>query len=81
MRSSFIPAGFRSFSFWMRHELIPDNNLWINQIFKQIETIQDDNNPFFIIISQWFDNLAYLIHEHTQFETLPIFIHICQVFF
>ncbi|CAF3524144.1 unnamed protein product [Rotaria socialis] len=58
--------------------LIPENIQWIDQIFDQFDKIQDQNDPFFIIISLWFDNLSYLIHEHTQFENLPIIIHLCQ---
>jgi hypothetical protein len=58
--------------------LIPENISWINQIFQRIEKTEDENDPFLIIISRWFDNLSYLIHEHTQFESLPNFIHICQ---
>ncbi|CAF2653370.1 unnamed protein product [Rotaria sp. Silwood2] len=58
--------------------LIHDNIQWINQIFDQIEKIENHNDPFLVIVSCWFENLSYLIHEHTQFETAPIFIHICQ---
>ncbi|CAF3982807.1 unnamed protein product [Rotaria sordida] len=58
--------------------LIPDNIQWINQIFDQIDKIENHNDPYFLIISRWFENLSYFIHEHTKFEQLPIFIHICQ---
>lgn len=58
--------------------LIPEDINLINQIFKYIETIGEDNNPFFNLISRWFDNVAYFIHEHTEFETSPILLHIYQ---
>ncbi|CAF1563988.1 unnamed protein product [Rotaria sp. Silwood1] len=58
--------------------IIPDNIQLIDEIFNQIEKIKNFNDPFYTIISCWFENISYLIHEHTQFETSSIFIHICQ---
>jgi hypothetical protein len=58
--------------------LIPKNIHLLDKIFEEIEKIDDDNDPYLIIISRWFDNLSYLIHEHTQFETSPIIIHLCR---
>ncbi|CAM4807500.1 unnamed protein product [Rotaria magnacalcarata] len=58
--------------------LIPENIQWIDQMFDQFDKIEDQNDPFFTIISLWLDNISYLIHEHTQFENLPIIIHLCE---
>jgi hypothetical protein len=56
--------------------LIPETKDLINDIFEQIEKITDENDPFFIIVSLWFDTLSYFIHEHTQFIISPIIIHL-----
>jgi hypothetical protein len=54
--------------------LIPQTKDLINNIFEQIEKINDDNDPYFIIISLWIDNLSYFIHEHTPFVMSSIII-------
>lgn len=54
--------------------LIPSSNDIINSIFSQIETNQDENDLYFLIISLWFDNLSYFIQEYTQFIRSPIII-------
>lgn len=56
--------------------LLPETNNIINSIFSQIETNNDENDLYFLIISLWFDNLSYLIQEHTQFIKSPMMIHI-----
>jgi len=58
--------------------LIPENLNLINQIFKQIENIEDDNDSYLRIISLWFDNLSFFIHEYTLYESSPIIIHLFQ---
>lgn len=58
--------------------LIPDNIQCINKIFDKIDKSEDPNDPYLSIINCWFENLAYLIHEHTQFENLPVITHLCQ---
>ncbi|CAF3732114.1 unnamed protein product [Adineta steineri] len=58
--------------------LIPENTEIIDKIFNEIEKIEDHNDPFLRIISRWFDNLSYLVHEHAQFPISPIIIHLCQ---
>ncbi|CAF2481350.1 unnamed protein product [Rotaria sp. Silwood2] len=47
--------------------LFPETTDLINGIFEQIQGSTNENDPYFIIISLWFDNLSYFIHEHTQF--------------
>ena len=54
--------------------LIPETTNIINCIFSQIENNEDENDIYFLIISLWFDNLSYLIQEHTQFIKSPIII-------
>lgn len=57
---------------------IPEKTDQIDHIFQQIEQINDDNHPFIIITSLWFDNLAVFIHEHSQLGHLSNIIHISQ---
>ena len=45
----------------------------IDNIFKQIEKINNDNDTYFIIISLWFDNLSYFIHEYTEYIKIKKF--------
>ncbi|CAF3358013.1 unnamed protein product [Rotaria sp. Silwood1] len=52
--------------------LFPETTDLINSIFEQIQKSTDEHDPYFIIISLWFDNLSYFIHEHTQFALVPI---------
>jgi len=50
----------------------------INNIFKQIESSNNDNDPFIIIISLWFDNLSYFIQDNPDCNVLAITDHINQ---
>jgi hypothetical protein len=56
--------------------LIPDTIESFDPIFTHLDTINDLNHVYFRLISRWFDNLAYLLHEHTQFQNSPIIIHL-----
>jgi len=56
--------------------LIPETS--IDRIFQTIEQIQNDNHPLILIISRWFENFAYLIHEYPQLSHLPIVNQINQ---
>jgi hypothetical protein len=50
----------------------------INNIFKQIESSNDDNDPFITIASLWFDNHSYFLHENPHCNKLCITDHINQ---
>jgi len=50
----------------------------INNIFKQIESSNDDNDPFITIASLWFDNHSYFLHENPHGNKLFITDHINQ---
>jgi hypothetical protein len=50
----------------------------IDNIFKQIEKSNDDNDPFIIIASLWFDNHSYFTHDNPHYNILPITDHINQ---
>jgi hypothetical protein len=50
----------------------------IDRIFKQIETSNNDNDPFITIASLWFDNHSYFIHENPHCNKLCITDHINQ---
>jgi len=52
--------------------LIPETTNIIDDIFEQIEKLNDENDLYYIMISLWFDNLSYFIHEYPQFIKLPI---------
>ena len=58
--------------------LIPPTTDILQKVFDQIELIEDENDRYFVIISRWFDNLAFFIHEYTQFEISPVFIYLGQ---
>ena len=58
--------------------LIPETTDILTKIFNEIEQIEDENDPYFTLLSRWLDNLAYFIHEYTQFETSPIFLYLGQ---
>ncbi|UJR22646.1 hypothetical protein I4U23_025686 [Adineta vaga] len=58
--------------------LVPKTTKVIDEIFHKIEHVQDPNDPYLILISCWFDNLSYFVHEYTQFIGLPSIIHLCQ---
>ncbi|CAF1512319.1 unnamed protein product [Adineta steineri] len=58
--------------------LIPDTIDLINGIFEQINRTKDDNDPFFTIVSLWFDNISLFIYENPQFDTSPIICHMNQ---
>ncbi|CAF1559639.1 unnamed protein product [Rotaria magnacalcarata] len=58
--------------------LMPDTEDQINWIFKEINHIADDNDPFIVLVSLWLDNLAFFICESPQFDTLPIMCHTNQ---
>jgi hypothetical protein len=48
----------------------------INNIFQQIENSNDDNDPFITVVSLWFDNHSYFIHENPHCNKLSITDHI-----
>lgn len=50
----------------------------INNIFQQIDRSNDDNDPFITIISLWFDNHSYFVHEYPHCNKLCITDHINQ---
>lgn len=48
----------------------------INQIFQQINTTIDDNDPYITIVSLWFDNHSHFIHDNPHCNKLSITDHI-----
>ncbi|CAF1554760.1 unnamed protein product [Rotaria magnacalcarata] len=52
--------------------LFPESIDLIDGIFAKMQDINDDNDPYFDLISLWLDNLSYFIHEHTQYIMSPI---------
>ncbi|CAF3669472.1 unnamed protein product [Rotaria socialis] len=58
--------------------LMPDTANQINWIFKEINHIVDDNDPFIVLVSLWLDNLAFFICENPQFDTLLMMCHTNQ---
>ncbi|CAF1311898.1 unnamed protein product [Didymodactylos carnosus] len=58
--------------------LIPDGIHPIDDIFGLIEKSDDENDSFLIIVSLWFENLVYFLHEYPQFEISPLIAHINQ---
>lgn len=56
--------------------LFPETKDFINSIFEQLRKLNDNNDPYFSLISLWFDNLSYFIREHTQFLMSTIIIDI-----
>jgi hypothetical protein len=50
----------------------------INNIFQQIESSNDDNDPFIAIASLWFDIHSYFLHENPHCNKLCITDHINQ---
>ena len=56
--------------------LIPEENDRINGIFKHLEKMSDENDRFIAIVSLWFDNLSYFLHDNPEFEMSPTVIHI-----
>ncbi|CAF4700898.1 unnamed protein product, partial [Rotaria socialis] len=57
---------------------MPDTANQINWIFKEINHIVDDNDPFIVLVSLWLDNLAFFICENPQFDTLLMMCHTNQ---
>ena len=47
--------------------LIPETNECINNIFENLEKINDDNSSFISIISLWFDNLSFFLREYAEY--------------
>lgn len=56
--------------------LFPETTDLITKIFEQVQQINDENHPYFNIISLWLNNLSYFIHEHTQYVISPIITNI-----
>ncbi len=47
----------------------------INSIFQQIEQSNDDNNPFITIVSMWFDNNSFFLHEYPHCSIPTVIDH------
>ncbi|CAF1533151.1 unnamed protein product, partial [Adineta ricciae] len=58
--------------------LIPETNDQIDRVFQYINQSHDDNDPFIIIVGQYFDNLSFFLRENPEFDTSLIFRHINQ---
>lgn len=58
--------------------LIPDTIDQINDIFDQLSRTKNDNDPFIVICSYWFDNISLFIREHSDFNKSPVISHINQ---
>ncbi|CAF1297250.1 unnamed protein product [Rotaria sordida] len=56
--------------------LFPETIECINTIFERLEKINNKNDPFISIVSQWYDNLSSFLNVHPEFEILTIIIHI-----
>jgi hypothetical protein len=50
----------------------------IDSIFKKIESSDDDNDPYIILVSLWFDNHSHFIHDNPHRNVLTITDHISQ---
>ncbi|CAF0835330.1 unnamed protein product [Adineta ricciae] len=50
----------------------------IKNIFQQIEQTKDDNDPFIFIVSLWFDNHSYFVHDNPHATKLSITDYINQ---
>jgi hypothetical protein len=51
--------------------LIPETTDWIQSIFEQMKKSNDENEIYITIVSLWFDNLSYFLHDNPQFDILP----------
>jgi hypothetical protein len=60
--------------------LFPETIDQVNNIFQQIEQINDDNDRLITIAGLWFDNLAFFLHEYPRLGHLPLIIHINDYF-
>jgi len=49
--------------------LIPEKIEWINQIFEHLAAITDQNHRFIRLVSDWFNNLAFFLHENPEYES------------
>ncbi|CAF0835367.1 unnamed protein product [Adineta ricciae] len=58
--------------------LIPETNDQIDRVFQHINQSHDDNDPFIIIVGQYFDNLSFFLRENPEYDTSPILRHINQ---
>ncbi|CAF3996616.1 unnamed protein product [Rotaria sp. Silwood2] len=56
--------------------LIPETVDCINVIFERFEKTTDENDPFISIVSLWFDNLSYFLHDNNEFAMSSILIYI-----
>ncbi|CAF1022810.1 unnamed protein product [Adineta ricciae] len=58
--------------------ILPKNTDLIDRIFNEIEQIKNPNDSYLSLLSRYFDNLSYFVHEYAQFVTLPIMVHLFQ---
>ncbi|CAF3482255.1 unnamed protein product [Rotaria sp. Silwood1] len=58
--------------------LIPDDVEWINAVFDRIEATIAEDDPLWVIASQWFDVLSNFIYDHVQFVEWPAIMQINQ---
>jgi hypothetical protein len=56
--------------------LFPETVEQVNSIFEQIEQNHDDNHSFITIVSLWFDNHSYFLHDNPQYVISSIINHI-----
>ncbi|CAF3388118.1 unnamed protein product [Rotaria sp. Silwood1] len=56
--------------------LFPDTIDCINDIFERFEKTSDENDPFIIIVSLWYDNLCCFLYINAEFEMSTVIIHI-----
>lgn len=56
--------------------LTPPSIDFLNVMFEQIESINDENNSLIYFINRWLNNLSLLFHEHPQVDPTPIFVHL-----
>ncbi|CAF0761023.1 unnamed protein product [Adineta ricciae] len=47
--------------------LTPQSQDIITGILKQLENCNDDNDPYYVMISLWLDNFSYYMHEEAQY--------------
>lgn len=45
-------------------------------VFEKIKKCADDNDPFIGLVSLWFENLSFFVHECPQVGHSPVIIHI-----
>ena len=58
------------------HLLIPDDINWIDDIFGQLKTITEDDDPLWSVISCWFDPLSHLVYDYVHLVEMPAIMQI-----